>query len=153
MLKNVFGQEVKRIKMETKFRLDLYRIEKTEECVRGILVLNGEFLCHTLERPWVNNKINISCIPAGKYVLAPFTGKEYKNVYEVLAVQGRTGILFHIGNTVNNSKGCILPGMRFGMLGDKRAVLSSGTAVKLLRRRLKQDNHTLTIHNTYKETA
>lgn len=139
--------------METKFGLDLYRIEKTKECVRGILVLNGEFLCHTLERPWVNNKINISCIPAGKYILAPFTGKEYKRVYQVLDVPGRTNILFHIGNIAKNSKGCILPGMRFGMLGDKRAVLYSGKAVNLLRRQLKQDKHTLTIHNTYKGAA
>ena len=50
--------------------------------------------------------------------------------YEVLDVPDRSLILFHAGNTISDSRGCILLGERVGALGEKRAVLNSREAVK-----------------------
>jgi hypothetical protein len=48
--------------------------------------------------------------------------------FEVADVPGRTAILFHRGNVVRDTRGCILLGRRFGRLGAERAVLDSRAA-------------------------
>jgi len=63
----------------------------------------------TVERPWVNNAAVVSCIPVGEYECKPrrYNRGGYDAV-EVCNVTGRSYILFHAGNFVRNSKGCIL---------------------------------------------
>ena len=39
----------------------------TEVSTIGKLFLNGEWLCDTLENPYINNERRISCIPAEQY--------------------------------------------------------------------------------------
>ena len=39
----------------------------TEVSTIGNLYLDGEWLCDTLENPYLDNQRNISCIPAGQY--------------------------------------------------------------------------------------
>ena len=39
----------------------------TEVSTIGNLYLDGEWLCDTLELPYLDNQRNISCIPAGQY--------------------------------------------------------------------------------------
>lgn len=97
----------------------------------GTLYIDGAVF-HTIERAWDNNKRNVSCIPKGEYDvfnLPRSNSGKYRNVFHLVSVKGRSGILIHKGNLASHSKGCIIIGMRAGMLGKKRAVLNSKTAM------------------------
>ena len=96
----------------------------------GVLLINGESVCVTLERYWLNNRPNLSCIYTGQYICKKFESEIFGETFKVLAVYGRHGILFHTGNFKNDSKGCILLGERFGTLRDKRCILNSNVAFK-----------------------
>lgn len=76
----------------------------------GVLFSDGIYL-KTLERPWLDNQVSISCIPEGAYhVKRDKAGRfQYFAVQDVL---GRTDIEFHQGNLVAHSQGCILVGKR-----------------------------------------
>lgn len=71
----------------------------------------GDFSCFTLERPWLNNQNHVSCIPSGTYkgrvLPSPHFGIDLP---ELLDVPGRDQILIHAGNTIEDTKGCILVG-------------------------------------------
>ena len=95
---------------------------------------------HVIERPWLYNRPNVSCIPANclpdgvymvDYLERSASGK-YRNVYWVRGVPGRTGILIHGGNLVSHSLGCLILGMRRGSLAGQPAVLNSRTAMQQL---------------------
>ena len=102
----------------------------------GRLVL-GDQVLHTLERPWLENLVSESCIPAGRYrvnyLKKSYSGK-YKDVYHIVDVEGRTGILIHKGNLVGHSTGCVIIGLIKGLLGSEPAVLSSAVALKRLHK-------------------
>lgn len=70
----------------------------------------------TLERAWLNNQRNISCIPTGRYLCTRRNPTQKFN-YEHILVNGvpnRDAILMHIGNyAVRDSSGCILVGTDF----------------------------------------
>ena len=110
-------------------KCELYRFEHLTGQTLGVLKINGKFLCFTLENPWLDNQRNISCIPTGKYTVTTYVSKRYGLCFQVLNVPGRSGILFHSGNTSEHTKGCILPGIDVGHLKGKRAVLSSKIAM------------------------
>lgn len=105
-------------------------IKKTE-CVMSTLIINGQVL-YTLELPDLNNEPGVSCIPTGFYhcVYRKQNGHGIKDVYEVLDVPGRSGIQFHVGNTVADTKGCILPGL--GREPDENRVINSLLAINKL---------------------
>jgi hypothetical protein len=83
----------------------------------GILLLDAVPICFTLELPWLDNQEDISCIPTGTYsCLKRIANTQHLlnfETYQVLNVPGRSGILFHVGNTVKDTKGCILVGNAF----------------------------------------
>jgi hypothetical protein len=81
----------------------------TPEGTMGELSHDG-FKCWTLENPWIDNEVNISCIPVGVYAIKRdnFKGK-YPN-FKLLDVPGRTHIEMHRGNTKEHTRGCILTG-------------------------------------------
>lgn len=66
----------------------------------------------TLERPWLYNATDISCIPEGTYTVVPDDTGRFQ-YYRVLDVDGRTAIEFHGGVGPLNSNGCVLVGMQF----------------------------------------
>lgn len=97
----------------------------------------------TIERPWLDNTPFKSCIPEGRYLVEPFSGDRYKEVWQVKDVPNRTAILFHVGNWARNSVGCILPGLSFGYMKDhevsgqlEKAVMNSGQAILQIKREL-----------------
>jgi hypothetical protein len=102
----------------------------------SLLLPNGDSL-KTLERAWINNEPNISCIPEGEYLCkwmeASASGK-YKRVWHLQDVEGRSAILIHAGNLVRHTKGCILVGKHHGRIKGHDAVLSSKPALNKLRR-------------------
>lgn len=112
----------------------IFRDEVSTKYVRSSLVANGE-LFHLIERPWLNNRQNISCIPCGVYrvdYMARSSSGKYKGVYWVRDVPGRSGILIHNGNIVAHSYGCLIVGMRRGTLAGQAAVLNSRSALSSL---------------------
>ncbi len=94
----------------------------------GILIINNFPCCLTLERPWEDNKVNVSCIPPGKYKCKRDQSQRWGDTFEVCNVPGRTLIKFHEGCTAEKSKGCILFGTLVGVIENMPAVLHSITA-------------------------
>jgi len=92
-------------------------------------IIIPEFECYTVERPWLDNKPRVSCIPEGEYrlVLGSYNRGGYP-AYEVMDVPGRSLIKIHIGNTIDDVIGCIAPGKALGYLERKWAVTSSKKA-------------------------
>ena len=80
----------------------------------------------TLEREWLDNRNNESCIPPGSYYCKRVNSPRFGNTFEVTNVPGRTHILFHKGNLDEHSRGCILVGEQFESLNGEPAVLRSG---------------------------
>lgn len=95
----------------------------------------------TIERPWLDNKNFVSCIPEGVYRVKPFSSHDNPNVWEICDVTKRSGVLIHSANWVDQLKGCIAPGLSSGyMLRDgvnKKAVTNSGLAINQMKILLK----------------
>ncbi len=98
-----------------------YRKEQTEGELQVFNEDSGEleFVCKTLELPWLDNQTSISCIPEGHYDVVPRTSQKYKNHLHVTDVEGRSFILIHWGNYAGSKnprtghsdiRGCILVG-------------------------------------------
>ncbi len=115
--------------------------------VQGTLVAKGETF-HCIERPWLDNRRNESCIPAGTYevtFLPRSASGKYKNVWHVHDVPGRSGVLIHKGNLVEHSRGCLIIGKRRGWITRKPAVLNSGTALGEFNDLMRGETFTLKI--------
>lgn len=94
--------------------------------------------CCTLERPWVDNETNESCIPPGQQgesadyrVLhrdpPEWSAFQYPH-FKVKGVPGRSAILIHRGNFVSDSEGCLLVGRAFTDIdGDRLTDVTSST--------------------------
>lgn len=116
--------------------LELLRIESSPSGVFGVLRVDGRAFCLTLEPPDLGNRPRVSCIPAGRYVLRRTTSPAFGETFEVTGVEGRDHILIHPGNTVRDTRGCILPGQSFGQVSGSRGVLRSRAAFADLMARL-----------------
>lgn len=68
----------------------------------------------TLEKPWIENERVVSCIPTGTYFCGRVQSPKFDDTFEVCNVPGRTSILFHKGNTLDDTQGCILVGESIG---------------------------------------
>lgn len=106
--------------------LTLIRVAYTLDGTFGVLISDEIPFVVTLEDPWLENTINISCIPEGSYRCIRVNSPKFGNTFEVTNVQNRTHILFHKGNTEEDTLGCILVGEKYGTLSNKPAILSSG---------------------------
>jgi len=94
----------------------------------GILKINKKVFCCTLEPADNENKSNISSIPTGQYTCRRYSSQKYNDTFEVLDVTDRSSILFHSGNVINDTAGCIILGQYFDKLSShERAVLNSGS--------------------------
>ena len=142
-VKNLF-QKLKELKftnfitynLDSKINLLIIRDTFTDKSTVGELFLNDEFMCDTLENPYINNERNISCIPEGQYSVRLRTAKESATRdYLHLLVQdvpNRDYILFHIGNSPKDTRGCILVGV-----GRKQDFVSNSTlAMDLLMKEI-----------------
>lgn len=104
----------------------------------------------TIERPWLDNQKRLSCIPSGSYVCRRVDSPKFGDTFEVTGVQGRSHILFHTGNVMEDSEGCILVGEQFETLGGRPAVLSSKKGFREFMERLEGvEAFTLHIINLY----
>jgi hypothetical protein len=110
----------------------------------GLLSYEERPICLTLEDPPNNNSVGNSCINPGTYNCLPHNGKNFKDVWILQNVPGRSAILIHNGNTIQDTRGCILVGLSIGTIEGQPAILNSLAALNLLRKTL-PTNFTLTI--------
>ena len=75
----------------------------------GVLTTPQGNIYATVERPWKDNIVNVSCIPKGTYLCKNnHDSPKFGKTISVKNVVGRTDILMHVGNFVEDSLGCIL---------------------------------------------
>lgn len=107
--------------------LELIRLEEHETYgTFGVLKINKGVFCVTLEPPDRENQRSVSSIPAQQYTCRRYSSAKYPDTFEVTNIPGRSKVLFHPGNIVEHTQGCIILGQYFGKFRDDRAVLNSG---------------------------
>lgn len=93
----------------------------------------------SLELPFLQNKPNISCIPAGEYECERYLSETFGICFLVKDVPGRSEIVIHAGNFAAgddvDTRGCILVGLRFVDINadGNIDVKDSGKAMSVLR--------------------
>jgi len=114
--------------------LKIVRLEEADDGTFGTLLIDTHVFCVTLEPPDLDNQQNISNIPPGKYVCRRVDSPKFGITFEITGVPGRTHVLFHAGNVVLNTEGCVLLARKWGVLRvhsvEYRAVLNSGNTFK-----------------------
>lgn len=106
-------------KLEIKMKhLVLKRSELPNKCF-GVLTDKNKvgLKLYTLERPNLDNKPNVSCIPYGTYLVKPDNTGKYQ-WFSIKNVVGRTAIEIHPANRVEQLMGCIAPGMDYNIQYD-----------------------------------
>lgn len=106
--------------------VELIRLEESEQSTIGILKIDKEVFCYTLEPTDKLNKPNESCIPVQQYKCKRIESPKFGETFEITNVPGRTYVLFHKGNTADDTLGCIILGLTVGRFKGQRAVLNSG---------------------------
>lgn len=97
------------------------RYQKADYTI-GILSLDGARLCNILEPPVNGTHHGVTAIPAGTYeidletVSPKFKNRAWAKPYggkvpTLKDVSGRSRILIHPGTTVNDTDGCLVPGI------------------------------------------
>lgn len=143
---------------------ELTRFAYLKGCTLGLLKF-GPLELATLERPWIphpdgpGGQRRESCIPDGLYQVFPWNSDRFPNTYilvnNALGVYtqpnlippgqtwGRSAILIHIANRVQDVIGCIAVGVHHAH--EQLMVIDSRIAMDRLRAVLGRGNHTLTI--------
>jgi len=76
----------------------------------GALWYDGSLVCHTIELPWKDNEVNVSCIPEGSYLLEKRITHERGFHLILKSIPGRSWILIHPANdAITELEGCIAP--------------------------------------------
>ena len=100
----------------------VHRYDKAEDWTRGILDIDGEFECYTLEDEEREIKVwGDTCIPNGRYKVELRKEGRFHNSYRnkfsfhngmlhVTNVPNFKYILIHIGNFTKDTAGCLLVG-------------------------------------------
>lgn len=90
----------------------------TEKSTIGSIMVNGQFVCYSLEDKDRHLEKNPSgkikgetAIPLGRYAVSRTMSPRFKKVLPRLSnVPGFEGVLIHTGNTDKDTEGCILTG-------------------------------------------
>jgi hypothetical protein len=131
--------------------VELIRLEENNEHgTFGVLKINKQVFCVTLELSDKENAPSVSSIPAQQYTCKRYSSSTYPDTFQVMDVPGRSYILFHKGNTDDNTEGCILLGQYYGKLAGNRAILNSGNTFDEFMKILDgYDEFSLTIREIY----
>jgi hypothetical protein len=134
--------------------MEKFTIKRTASTIQGVFGMlvdkHGWQVCLTGERPWLDNKRSVSCIPAGTYKCTKYDSPSRK--YEVALLHGvdeRDMIEIHAGNKpLEDSEGCILLGMGLGQWDNQPTVTDSKKAFKKFMD-MADDEFILQVENCY----
>ena len=101
--------------------LRLVRVATTNRVTPGTLYVDGALECVTLEDA-IREQIGVpvaawkipgeTAIPAGRYDLTLTMSQRFQRILPLLGqVPGFTGVRIHAGNVIDDTEGCILPGL------------------------------------------
>jgi hypothetical protein len=120
--------------------INRYQMDKSGTLSRVVV---GDRQFYGIERPWINNKPEISCIPNGEYTLIHHDSEKYGPVwafvggsvsYQSNRHADRFACLIHSANYGHQVKGCLGLGKDKGVTSDgSLAVWSSRDAIRELR--------------------
>lgn len=128
----------------------LIRLEESPQGTFGVLLICSQVFCVTLERPDLLNEQNMSSIPAQQYQCMRIRSPQFGETFEIIDVPGRSHVLFHTGNLVSSTAGCVLLAQHFGKLYGDRAILNSGATFKKFMEIMQNTNtFNLTIRECY----
>ena len=121
--------------------LILKRTPSTSNYTEGKLYINGVYFCDTLEDKDRGLLQTMSvdtiktmkvyketCIPYGKYKVILSMSKRFGKVMpELLDVKGFIGVRMHSGNTIYDTEGCILVGIKSsdGIIANSRKTFNA----------------------------
>ena len=95
----------------------------------GVVRVNGEMTCLSLEPPWRSNQVGMSCILEGQYIARRYESDKFGyGTFQLIGVPYRIGIEFHVGNTVDDTHGCILLGSYLARFGSRKGIARSRRA-------------------------
>lgn len=118
-------------------RLEVIRLEQTNQGAVGVLLFEGKVFCLTLEPD--SRDAYRPQIPEGGWELRHYDGTKWKNTLEIV-VRDHTAVLFHPGNVEDHTQMCVLLGRDAGYLvrgGRKvRAILDSRRTFKKFQREI-----------------
>lgn len=129
--------------------VEIIRLESSQDGTFGMLRIDKQLFCATLEPRENDNQQNISCIPAQPYQVHPVESPRFGGTFEVQDVPGRSHILFHAGNFAESTEGCILIGEHVGKLKDQRAIVNSGATFKRFLAEIGRKPFRLIIYEAY----
>jgi len=118
----------------------------------------GDYRYWTAERVWLDNQRNISCVPAGFYVLEPHNGSRYQGTWALIGDSvsheeepgvARFACVLHWATRGELLAGCVSTGMRLKRRTADGAVQLADNAVPNVLARLDAENgpHYLTIRD------
>ena len=108
----------------------------------GVITIDSQRF-YTIERPWLDNAANVSCIPEGTYQTGWRKSPKFGETWQIEDVPNRTYILIHAANYPKDVHGCI--GLGTSLMGDKLAVSQSRIAVGLFEGLTKESEWQLEI--------
>jgi len=107
--------------------LELVRLEEADIGTIGILKINKRVRFYTLEPPDFENEVRVSSIPVQQYLIKRHQSPTHGWTWKVLNVPRRSHILFHSGNYLDHTEGCILLGLSL-ISSPKRGIGNSRSA-------------------------
>lgn len=132
------------------------RIASLPDSMLGVMLDEGIPFCVTLERPWYDNRPEVSCIPEGEYMAKRVVKPKHGECFQIMDVPNRSDILIHKGNFPTDSQGCIIVGEQFedvlSPAADKvvTSVQASGKAYsEFMLRLLKKDSFRLILERHF----
>ena len=111
-------------------------------------------ICYTIEKPYLDNQKDISCVHAGTYDFLPRHSPTQGDTYYLSNPEldvtlddpaGRTFIQWDVANWEHQLLGCIAGGLSMGILDGKTAVMNSSGAKRKLMKLLSGEKHQLEI--------
>ncbi len=109
--------------------------ETLSPATMGRLFIDGIAQADTLERPWMDNKRGVSCIPPGTYGITMTVSPRFgRPMIRLMGTDPRWGILIHAANEVQQLQGCIALGKRHG----PHTLIESRKAVNMLEEKVRE---------------
>lgn len=126
-------------------KVKLVRKVYTDTGTKGLLyTAENSYPFYTMENPWLDNRKTDSCIPLGTYTCKPVNSPRFGKTIEVTDVPNRSHILFHAGNSPDDTDGCILIGLN-GNDNNTMWISNSRAAMKIFLEQLGNEEFELEI--------